>query len=139
MAIPPWFTLGRGRNEYYRRSNGRDDVIIICLHAALAQPHPFRDSSFECGYFFYNPRMGNRLSERTRRTDQPYPQPGHPGDFSHQDGNRNPQPGHPGASLQQDWNRDEGTCLSIPLILSSMFDSKVSRGDAENFTATSAL
>ena len=115
--------------------------------------------------------MGNRLNKRTRRTDQPYPQPKHPGDFSkqdrnrnsrptppgdfphvsHQDGDRNSRPGHSGASLQQDGvrnprprhpddfshqdgdrsprpehsvaslHRNEGRCLSIILILSSMF------------------
>ena len=83
--------------------------------------------------------MGNRLNERIRRTDQPYPQPEYPGaslqqdrsrnrrpkhprDLSQQDGNRNPRQEHPGASLQQDGNRNEGTCLSILLILSSMFN-----------------
>ena len=67
--------------------------------------------------------MGNRLNERRRRTDQPYPKlghpgdfsqqdrnrnsrPEHPGDFSHQDGDRNPRPGYPGASLQQDGDRN---------------------------------
>ena len=117
--------------------------------------------------------MGNRLKKRTRRTDQPYPQPTHTGDFSHQDqgdrnpqpghpgaslkqdGDRNPQPGHPGASLKQDGDRNprprhpgdfshqdgdrsprpehsvaslhrnEGTCLSMILILSSMFNSRI--------------
>ena len=136
--------------------------------------------------------MGNRLNKRTRRTDQPYPQPEHPGDFSKQDrnrnsqprhpgdfshvshqdgdrisrpehpgaslkqdGDRNPQPGHLGASVKQDGDRNprprhpgdfphqdgdrsprpehsvaslhrnEGTCLSIILILSSMFNSRI--------------
>ena len=67
--------------------------------------------------------MGNRLNKRTRRTDQPYPQPTHtgdfsqqdrnrnsrqrhPGDFSHQDGDRNSRPEHPGASLKQDGDRN---------------------------------
>ena len=119
--------------------------------------------------------MGNRLIERVRRTDQPYTQPGHPGDFSqqdrnrnsrprhpgdfshvsHQDGDRNSWPEHPGASLKQDGDRNpqpghpgdfshqdgdrnsrpehsvasvhrnEGTCLSIVLILLSMFNSSI--------------
>ena len=128
--------------------------------AVPAQPHPLRcvlDSSFEraLSRLLYNLRMGNRLNERTRRTDQPYPQPGHPGEFSHQDGDRNPRPGHPGASLKQDGDRNprprhpgdfphqdgdrsprpehsvaslhrnEGACLSIILILSSMFNSSI--------------
>ena len=86
----------------------RYDVILLKHN----RTHSDRERGFS---LFYNPRMGNRLFERIRRIGQPYPQPGHPGDFSQQDGDRNSQPRHPGDFLQQDENRNEGTCLSTVL------------------------
>ena len=95
---------------WHNRTHSAASAIVLCALSRL----------------FYNLRMGNRLNERVRRTDQPYPQPGHPGDFSqqdrnrnsrpghpgdfshvsHQDGDRNSRPEHPGASLKQDGDRN---------------------------------
>ena len=128
----------RTRQLFYTDSNSTPFAVALWHNRTHSDHEIVLLSSVLSVALFHSPRMGNRFSERMQQTDQPYPrpdytgaslqqdrdrspQPENPAASSQQDENRTPQPGPPGASSQQDKDRNEGTCLSIQMMFSSMF------------------